>query len=45
MGRLSEEDLQALHPMLVSGEADVISENCTSVAVLKLPRWLPLVQH
>ncbi len=39
MGRLSEEELQALHPMLVAGEAEVISENCTPVAVLKLARW------
>ena len=39
LGRLSKAELEALHPLLVAGEVEIISENCRPVAVRKLPKW------
>lgn len=39
LGRLSKEELEALHPLLVGGEAEIVSENCKPTAVRKLPKW------
>lgn len=39
LGRLSKQELEALHPLLVAGEAEIISVNCTPTAVRKLPKW------
>ena len=35
LGRLSKEELEALYPLLVGGEAEIIRP----VAVRKLPKW------
>lgn len=39
LGRLSKDELEALHPLLVAGEAEIISVNCRPIAVRKLSRW------
>ncbi|MGI9367253.1 MAG: hypothetical protein ACR2O2_00325 [Ruegeria sp.] len=35
---LSKEELEALHPMLVSGKAEIINEACRPYVIRKLPR-------
>ncbi len=36
---LTEDELVALQPMLLAGEAEIINEACKPYVVRKLPRW------
>ena len=36
---LSRDELTALQPMLVEGEAEIIDEACKPYVIRKLPRW------
>lgn len=39
LDRLSKSDLEALQPLLLQGEAEIINETCRPYVVRKLPRW------
>lgn len=36
---LSKEELEALQPLLLQGDAEIINEACRPYVVRKLPRW------
>ncbi len=36
---LTDNELAALQPMLVAGDAEIINEACKPYVVRKLPRW------
>ena len=36
---LSDEELAAVQPLLLKGEAEIINEACRPYVVRKLPRW------
>lgn len=39
LDRMSRDELTAVRPMLLSGEAEIINEGCRPVVIRKLPRW------
>ncbi|WP_170480700.1 hypothetical protein [Ruegeria arenilitoris] len=36
---LSRDELSALYPMLINGDAEIINEACKPYVIRKLPRW------
>ena len=36
---LSEDELVALQPLLLNGEAEIVNEACKPYVIRKLPRW------
>ena len=36
---LSDDELVAVQPMLIGGEAEIINEACKPYVIRKLPRW------